>query len=930
MLKKIISLAAALGLIVSALSIIGGAPASASGLSWTSNPINSTGDLQFLNGSKISGDGKVKVVGSNLDVYVSRYTTSWSSFQKATLPASLSYSYIAGFAVDQTGENIVAYVNPMSNGDSAEVFVSSDFGATFALKATWSGANDHYIHSASVTPDGRTIALGGYETATYSTNGMSSGARFLSVSNDSGATWATLDLDTTNDDVNVFAVGTATSGTNRVFARYNFGILKQFDFVSGDASSSISIGLESVVGADLSAISALGDLGRIAISSDGTKAISISYSASTFRKFVIGSDAKWTVSTLTPTFGSTTPTTLTGSNSTNVDAVYISNDGLSLGFTFSVFQNAPPFSNSGYLFSSTDGGTNIPNPLDSISTSFSGRPSVSDSGSIVFLLGRTSTLISTDHGASFTTQSVSVTSSLRVNSVVASSDGQVLGIVGQSMPNSPPGFFFSFNGGATTSSVTLPSSTYSNSVFIKPDSSKAIAQLTNYMTQVSVLKLYSGSSFATESTISLPVGVTKIGRVSVSADFTMIAVTDVTTAMAGKIYVGAIAPDGSVFWDSSSYGATTVYTNMVITPQALVAIGGTSFYRAPITSGVVGSVTTTAGATVFSGGISGAWSNYSSSLDGAKIVVSGLGTSYSPPSSWCYGGGYSYLSTDAGLTWTTIPTGASQAQFGTPAISPDGAYIGVGLAGGKLKISSDGGTSFVDQDSLGTLTCDSSHTNWTAPYFFGTSSSTNGIIGVDVNSTINLVSLAGSSPSESPSASPSESPSASPSATSSATTDAQEEMRQAEIKVAKTAVVEVLKSLKPLSITQLAAADIVVASEKALDRVNAKVRALPEENRTDLDVIQKIVKTENFVDKVSTPTTQRTVTTLELVQEGLVEASYKFKTTVLQTLIKKDAKSLDSIEKVQAAVKDALASIAAKKDRLVAIKKKIAGYSSSK
>ena len=108
MFKKIISVAATLGLIVSALSIVGGATASASGLAWTSKPISATGNLPFSQGSKISGDGKVKVVGSSMDVYISRYTTSWSSFQKATLPSSLSMSSISGFAIDQTGQHILA------------------------------------------------------------------------------------------------------------------------------------------------------------------------------------------------------------------------------------------------------------------------------------------------------------------------------------------------------------------------------------------------------------------------------------------------------------------------------------------------------------------------------------------------------------------------------------------------------------------------------------------------------------------------------------------------------------------------------------------------------------------------------------------------------------------------------------------------------
>jgi hypothetical protein len=145
----------------------------------------------------------------------------------------------------------------------------------------------------------------------------------------------------------------------------------------------------------------------------------------------------------------------------------------------------------------------------------------------------------------------------------------------------------------------------------------------------------------------------------------------------------------------------------------------------------------------------------------------------------------------------------------------------------------------------------------------------------------------------------------------------------AAVAAAKTTIVETLKSGKPLTVTDLNAADIRVASEKAAARVNTKLLALPVEKRTDIAAVAAVVRTENFVDKASSDATQRRITPRELVAENLVPADYMYKYTVLRAVFASNPASLDSIEKIEAVVDEAMAKIQARKDRLAAVKARI-------
>lgn len=149
--------------------------------------------------------------------------------------------------------------------------------------------------------------------------------------------------------------------------------------------------------------------------------------------------------------------------------------------------------------------------------------------------------------------------------------------------------------------------------------------------------------------------------------------------------------------------------------------------------------------------------------------------------------------------------------------------------------------------------------------------------------------------------------------------------RAAAVVAAKSTIVDTLKAGKPVTAADLSAADIAIASAKAADRVNAKILALPAEKRADLATLQTLVRTENFVDKVSTAATQIRVTSRDLVIEQLIPADYKHKASVIRAILAQNAASLDSIEKVEAVVKAAVSAIQARKDRIAAIIAKING-----
>ena len=113
-------------------------------------------------------------------------------------------------------------------------------------------------------------------------------------------------------------------------------------------------------------------------------------------------------------------------------------------------------------------------------------------------------------------------------------------------------------------------------------------------------------------------------------------------------------------------------------------------------------------------------------------------------------------------------------------------------------------------------------------------------------------------------------------------------------------------------------------TERTLASVNAKVLMLPVTKRKDGVGIQEIATVENFVDQISNPATQQSVSASRLVQMGLLAADSPYKSSVINALHNRDAFTLNSMEKIADAIRAELAVIQARKDRTAAIKAKIA------
>jgi len=113
-------------------------------------------------------------------------------------------------------------------------------------------------------------------------------------------------------------------------------------------------------------------------------------------------------------------------------------------------------------------------------------------------------------------------------------------------------------------------------------------------------------------------------------------------------------------------------------------------------------------------------------------------------------------------------------------------------------------------------------------------------------------------------------------------------------------------------------------TERTLAAVNTKVLLLPAVNKKSGLGIQEIATIENFLDQLSNPDTQQSVSASRLVQMGLLAADNLYKSSVIIALHTRDPATLNSMEKIAAVIKVELAVIQARKDRTAAIKAKIA------
>lgn len=115
----------------------------------------------------------------------------------------------------------------------------------------------------------------------------------------------------------------------------------------------------------------------------------------------------------------------------------------------------------------------------------------------------------------------------------------------------------------------------------------------------------------------------------------------------------------------------------------------------------------------------------------------------------------------------------------------------------------------------------------------------------------------------------------------------------------------------------------VQVTDRTLETINAKILELPAAQRTDITAIAEIAKVETFVDRVANPATRSSVSAATLITKGLLPAESPYKFTVVQRLASYPEGSLNSMAKIEAAVKEQIVKAEAPKRRLAEIKAKI-------
>jgi len=146
------------------------------------------------------------------------------------------------------------------------------------------------------------------------------------------------------------------------------------------------------------------------------------------------------------------------------------------------------------------------------------------------------------------------------------------------------------------------------------------------------------------------------------------------------------------------------------------------------------------------------------------------------------------------------------------------------------------------------------------------------------------------------------------------------EARAREVEVAKTKIKSVLSSGKPLTADQLLKADIYGVTAKNIDLVNADIAKLSDDQKTDIAAVEKVVFKYATVDKVAN---HSPLSMQDLASVGLVSAESKYKGSISIALKSLPSESLDTYEKISAAVAAVEKKYADRKAALAALKLRI-------
>jgi hypothetical protein len=137
-------------------------------------------------------------------------------------------------------------------------------------------------------------------------------------------------------------------------------------------------------------------------------------------------------------------------------------------------------------------------------------------------------------------------------------------------------------------------------------------------------------------------------------------------------------------------------------------------------------------------------------------------------------------------------------------------------------------------------------------------------------------------------------------------------------------MVQLFNPLFPATVATYTRYGYTGVTERTLVKVNAKVQVLPLVKRIGNTSIQEIATSENFIDRVANPATRSTVSSKTLIANGLLPADSPYKYSVIKGLSSYPEGSLNTMAKIEAAIKEQIYKAEAPKRRLAEIKAKIA------
>jgi hypothetical protein len=141
---------------------------------------------------------------------------------------------------------------------------------------------------------------------------------------------------------------------------------------------------------------------------------------------------------------------------------------------------------------------------------------------------------------------------------------------------------------------------------------------------------------------------------------------------------------------------------------------------------------------------------------------------------------------------------------------------------------------------------------------------------------------------------------------------------------AKFALTTQFATNKPASFQQFLEAGFGVRNANVAEKVSAAILKLPVADRENSQKIKEIIDFENFIDRVAVMSTRSTVTSTELISRGLLPAVTVYKYSAVKGLASYPDGSLNSLEKIEAAVKEQIYKAEAPKRLLAELRARIA------